>query len=85
MTSTPREAALEYIRPYVERGDTLESLYTWQGFYGGEIDVTIGPGFNPPHTQLKLHRLKRGEIGASVGDAWGVFKLVDLYVELLEA
>lgn len=92
MTSTaqtPHEAALEYIRPYVERGDTLQQLKAGQGGYaGGSVRVQIGGYFCKtdwwePGTALT--KIKPGEIAAGVGDAWGVYQLADLYVELLQA
>lgn len=84
---TPYKAACDLIRPYVLRGDSLESIqkshisshrppYLWMP----AISVQIGFYFSPnAKTTVKL---KPDEIGAAVGKEWKVFKLSKIYDDI---
>ena len=49
---TPKEAAIDLIRAYVERGDTLESLRAGQmGCYGDDYKASIGGSIFPIDTR----------------------------------
>jgi len=81
-----RIIAKKMIEPYVERGDSLESLEASKmGMSSDGYDVSIG-GYC--HTDFgtddaKTHKLRKGEIGVVLDDSrLYKFKLKDLFMEL---
>lgn len=76
---TPKEVAVEFIRPYVERGDTYKELAT--GCMGSH-DAQIG-GYYAEHPNEALHKLKAGEIMARSNGETEVFQLLTLYTGIL--
>ena len=87
-----RQAALDFIRPYVERGDSLESLQKSCMSRGGPSGEScqIGGYFDTGQTRragirgciADIKSLKPGEVGVKAGRRFAILKLKDLYNEI---
>ena len=84
MNKNPRKIAIDMIKPYVLRGDTLESLVAGGlGHYGGGCSVHIG-GYTY-HGDILIYKAKRDEVVVDQIDGQDCcykFKVTKLYEEI---